>query len=63
MEERCSLEKCGVCDQEKSSGMYLYYLFICESCERKMIETSPEDPSYAYFITKLKQMNKKKQYS
>ncbi|WP_255307028.1 sigma factor G inhibitor Gin [Paraliobacillus sp. PM-2] len=63
MEERIKFEECGVCHRKEKDGIHLYHLFICQSCERKMIETNPEDASYTYFVNKLKQINKRKQYS
>lgn len=61
MEKIAKLEKCGVCHRDKPNGIHIYHLFICQSCERKIIETNPEDPSYYYFINKLKQIHGKTQ--
>ncbi|GAA5417911.1 anti-sigma-G factor Gin [Paraliobacillus ryukyuensis] len=63
MEEIEKLETCDVCHKGQKAGIHLYHLFICESCEQKIIKTNPEDPSYAYFVNKLKQLKKRKQYS
>ncbi|WP_182201639.1 sigma factor G inhibitor Gin [Paraliobacillus salinarum] len=63
VEEQLKFETCGICQGNKEDGIHIYHFFICQSCERKMIETQPEDEQYSYFVDKLKQMNKKKQYS
>lgn len=54
---------CIVCDKEKDKGINVYNLFICFQCEQKIIQTEPEDPSYAYFVEKLKRMNQSTLYS
>ncbi|MFB1051097.1 sigma factor G inhibitor Gin [Paraliobacillus sp. JSM ZJ581] len=63
MEERITREECGICHNSKKEGIHIYHFFICQSCERKIIETQPEDELYSYFVNKLKQINKRTQYS
>ncbi|WP_112179084.1 MULTISPECIES: sigma factor G inhibitor Gin [Paraliobacillus] len=54
---------CIVCDKEKEEGINVYNLFICSHCEQKIVQTEPEDPSYSYFVEKLKRMNQSTLYS
>lgn len=56
-------ETCGICDEEKTEGYYLYKMYICTACEQKLIRTDPTDERYQYYIRKLKQINQPKLYS
>lgn len=47
---------CHVCETSQSEGMFIYYLYVCDQCQKKMIATDPEDPSYRFFIDKLRRM-------
>lgn len=47
-------EQCVVCEEEKHVGIHLLDKFICEDCQRNMIETEADDPMYIYYINKLK---------
>ncbi|MFK4996576.1 sigma factor G inhibitor Gin [Bacillus sp. N9] len=35
-------------------GYHLYTSYICTDCETAMINSDPVDPTYKYFIHKLK---------
>lgn len=56
-------EHCGICEEEKESGIHLYNLFICCECERNMIHTEPREEKYNYYLRKLKNMNQPRLYS
>ncbi|HEY4599866.1 MAG TPA: sigma factor G inhibitor Gin [Cerasibacillus sp.] len=56
-------ETCGICDQEKTEGYYLYQMYICIACEQKIITTDPTDEKYLYYLRKLEQINQPKLYS
>ncbi|MGF9964745.1 sigma factor G inhibitor Gin [Bacillus rhizoplanae] len=49
-------EICIVCEHKKDSGIHLYRSFICESCEREMIETSTNDPKYMFYLQQLRKI-------
>ncbi|WP_176764842.1 sigma factor G inhibitor Gin [Natribacillus halophilus] len=49
-----STENCGVCEQNSEMGFYLLSMWICLSCERKMVELNVEDPSYTWYIERLR---------
>ena len=63
MVELVNKQTCAVCDNQKEKGLNVYNLFICSQCEQKMVKTEPEDPSYAYFVEKLKRLNHLTSYS
>ncbi|MDC3417957.1 sigma factor G inhibitor Gin [Aquibacillus salsiterrae] len=48
---------CGICDESKERGIYLYHLFICCECEQKIVHTDPKEPEYKNYISKLKHIN------
>lgn len=54
---------CGICEEEKESGIYLYRFFICKDCERNIIHTEPREAKYNYYLRKLKNVNYSKKYS
>ncbi|GEN31254.1 hypothetical protein HNQ35_001759 [Cerasibacillus quisquiliarum] len=56
-------DKCGICNEEKTEGYYLYKMYICIECEQKLIRTDPTDEKYRYYIRKLEQINQSKLYS
>ncbi|MDC2867464.1 MULTISPECIES: sigma factor G inhibitor Gin [unclassified Bacillus (in: firmicutes)] len=49
-------EVCIVCEDKKDSGIHLYTSFICESCEREMIETNTNDPKYMFYLQQLRKI-------
>lgn len=49
-------ETCVICESEKKSGIHLYTVFVCEECERLLIQTDADDPLYKEYIVKLKKM-------
>ncbi|MCP8971204.1 sigma factor G inhibitor Gin [Ectobacillus ponti] len=47
---------CIVCEDAKETGIYLYNGFICEECERSMIETDTSDPKYQFYLKQLRKI-------
>ncbi|NGP45777.1 sigma factor G inhibitor Gin [Bacillaceae bacterium SIJ1] len=45
---------CVVCEEQKQRGIYVYHRFICTTCEQRILNTPPEDPSYSQLVQKLK---------
>lgn len=58
-----TMERCGICDEEKEKGIRISRLFICCECERNMIHTEPREEKYKYYLLKLKNMNRPTLYS
>lgn len=58
-----TLTQCGICEEEKGNGIFLYRLFICHECERNMIHTEPREEKYNYYLQKLKNINQPTLYS
>ncbi|SFM51304.1 Inhibitor of sigma-G Gin [Gracilibacillus orientalis] len=52
-----SIHICGICNQTKEDGIFLYQLYICEECEKKIISTSPKDENYQYYVEKIRAIN------
>ncbi|MCP3033570.1 sigma factor G inhibitor Gin [Halobacillus sp. A1] len=48
-------ECCSICSKKTDDGLYLLRIYICQACEKEMIQTSADDPKYQFFI---EQMNK-----
>ena len=48
---------CGICNQTKEDGFFLYQLYICQECEEKIISTSPKDENYQFYVEKLRAIN------
>ncbi|WP_087973994.1 sigma factor G inhibitor Gin [Oceanobacillus rekensis] len=63
MEQLNSLGHCGICEEEKATGIHLYTMFICTDCEYNMIHTEPREEKYNYYLRKLKNINQPKLYS
>ncbi len=49
--------ECGICDQEKKEGIYLYHFYICLECEKELLLTNPQDEGYQYYVEKLRAIN------
>lgn len=49
--------KCGICEQVKEDGYYIYHMYICATCEQAIIHTDPTDESYHLYVDKLKAIN------
>ncbi|MBB6451504.1 hypothetical protein HNR44_003517 [Geomicrobium halophilum] len=48
-------ENCGVCEKESEKGFYLLSMWICLSCERKIVELDADDSDYMWYIKKLRE--------
>ena len=47
---------CQICDAKQSRGIYIFHVYVCESCQEKLVTTDPEDPNYRYFVHKLRRI-------
>lgn len=63
METRHMKERCGICEEEKTAGIHIYHMFVCESCESKIVQTDPEAPEYQTFVEKLRGITQPRLYS
>lgn len=52
------MHQCHICDTNQAEGIFIYHLYICESCQAKIVATDPEDPDYRFFVNKLKRIQK-----
>ncbi|MFG6117428.1 sigma factor G inhibitor Gin [Halobacillus sp. MO56] len=58
-----TINRCGICDRNTTEGIHIYQLFICESCEKEILETEPGDARYSFYIDKLKNITPTKIHS
>ncbi len=56
MLEEKNKSACLVCEQEKCSGIFVLGSFICDECEKKIIETRVHDDEYNGYLHKLKKI-------
>ncbi|MET3683786.1 putative methyltransferase [Alkalibacillus flavidus] len=49
-----SLHHCQVCDEWQAEGIYVLMTFICKSCERTIVQTSPDDELYQQLVERMK---------
>ncbi|MGN1386318.1 MAG: sigma factor G inhibitor Gin [Bacillus sp. (in: firmicutes)] len=47
---------CVVCETNKGEGIQLFTSFLCIECERKIIQTSTNDPEYKFYLNQLKKI-------
>ncbi|HET7656858.1 MAG TPA: sigma factor G inhibitor Gin [Bacillales bacterium] len=49
-------ETCLICEEKKEVGIHICDRFICDSCERKLVNTDTGDAHYAYYLKKLRNL-------
>ncbi|GAB2563808.1 sigma factor G inhibitor Gin [Gracilibacillus alcaliphilus] len=49
--------RCGVCDQRKSNGIFLYQMYLCQECEQEILAIHPHDDHYQFYVKKLRAIN------
>lgn len=57
------MHHCHICDTNQSRGIYIFHVYVCESCQEKIITTDPEDPNYHYFVNKLRRIRNSPMHS
>lgn len=50
-------ETCIICEEKKTSGIYICNQLICNSCQKEIVETEVEDIRYNYLVEKLKKLS------
>ncbi|WP_203364446.1 sigma factor G inhibitor Gin [Bacillus sp. REN10] len=56
MKEKREEHICMICEQSKQKGIYIYKAFICKECERKVLQTAPEEEAYVHFVRKMRKI-------
>ncbi|BBN97330.1 sigma factor G inhibitor Gin [Sporolactobacillus terrae] len=46
-------EVCLVCGRHKTEGIHIFNQLICNSCQKKIVETDVTDWKYKYYMDKL----------
>jgi hypothetical protein len=49
-------EECIVCNQRKVAGIHIWGQFICQTCERQIVNTDVTDEKYPFYIERLKRI-------
>lgn len=49
-------ETCLICEEKKEVGIHICDQFICETCERKLVNTDTGDSSYGFYLEKLRNL-------
>ncbi|MFV9511756.1 sigma factor G inhibitor Gin [Tepidibacillus sp. LV47] len=47
---------CVMCGQKEKEGIFIQGGFICDNCEKEIVQTEVQDEKYRYFIQQLKQL-------
>lgn len=47
---------CVVCEQEKEKGIFIYKGFLCEECEKEIVQTDTDDPRYMFYLEQLRKV-------
>lgn len=47
---------CIICGETRTEGLVVCHKFICQDCERKIVETAVLDERYDHIVTRLKKI-------
>lgn len=47
---------CIVCNSDKTSGIRIFSQFICDECEREIVQTDVEDAKYPLYVDRMKKI-------
>jgi hypothetical protein len=47
---------CIVCCTTKASGIRIFSQFICDDCEREIVQTDVEDANYPLYVDRMKKI-------
>lgn len=56
MNEGQKKERCSVCEQKQENGIHICDIYICESCEREIVNSDVTDEFYRYYLQKLRKL-------
>ncbi|GGE22081.1 carnitine-CoA ligase [Marinithermofilum abyssi] len=48
--------RCIVCEKPRTNGISVLDEFICEHCEREIVQTDVEDRKYPHFVFQLRKI-------
>ncbi|GGL63900.1 sigma factor G inhibitor Gin [Sporolactobacillus putidus] len=52
-------ETCMICGQVKQTGIHICNQLICDSCQKKIVETDVTDWKYRHYVNKLSRLQLK----
>lgn len=47
---------CIVCTESKASGIRIFSQFICDDCERDIVQTDVQDAKYPLYVDRMKKI-------
>lgn len=47
---------CIVCSEAKASGIRIFSQFICDECEREIVQSNVGDDNYPMYIDRMKKI-------
>lgn len=53
MESMLKTKKCFICNHEKTDGIEVLGEFLCNDCQKIIVDMSPDDVEYEYYRKKL----------
>ncbi len=56
MNDGHNLEKCSVCELKSQAGIHICDIYICETCEREIVNSDVSDEFYKYYLQKLRKL-------
>lgn len=48
---------CIICEEEKENGIYICNQLICQSCQKKLVETDVDDANYDLLVQQLRKLS------
>lgn len=56
-------ERCVVCENVKKKGYHILSAFICNECDKDIIQTETDDQAYMFFVKQLRKIMSKQNIS
>lgn len=47
---------CIVCQQKREDGLHILNKYICDACEKEIVECQSDQVQYGYFVWKLRDL-------
>ncbi|WP_413377048.1 sigma factor G inhibitor Gin [Alkalihalobacillus sp. 1P02AB] len=50
-------EVCMICEKPQKAGIHVIDSFLCEACERKIINSNTSDLDYSHYLHQMKKIH------
>ncbi|UJF33144.1 sigma factor G inhibitor Gin [Paenibacillus hexagrammi] len=47
---------CMICEQQRSGGIHIVSVFICDQCSSEIVRTDVEDRRYPFFVKQMRKV-------